>query len=65
METKKIIIEIPIGMPVETRDRLVKLALSLIGKTVFPQRLAKAEEILRNSVWPSNLEELLAGKAST
>lgn len=59
METAKIIIEIPLNMSEATRARLTELALSHIGKTLFPRRLAKAEEILRNSVWPANLEELL------
>lgn len=59
METGKIIIEVPANMEAGTRSRLTELALSHIGKTLFPKRLAKTEEILKNSIWPSNLEELL------
>ena len=59
MKTGKIIIEVPVNMDVGTRARLTELALSHVGKTLFPKRLAKTEEILRNSIWPSNLEALL------
>ncbi|RPD37883.1 hypothetical protein [Chitinophaga barathri] len=59
MKTKKIIIEIPADKTLEEVQEILRDVANMIGKSIPRHRIAKAEEYLKNSVWPEGLEALL------
>ncbi|RPD37884.1 hypothetical protein [Chitinophaga barathri] len=65
MENGKITIEIPVGKTHEEIRRILASIESVIRKNMPQRRIAEADEILQNSVWPQGLEELLKRSVPT
>ncbi|MGN7724048.1 hypothetical protein [Chitinophaga sp. 22620] len=50
MKTEKIIIELPAGLFAEEKEKVLKISISLINKSLPRRRIEEAIETLRNSV---------------
>lgn len=61
MKNGKIIIEIPAGVSDAERKRILMKVDGILNKSTPKRRLDEAEEVLRNAVWPEDLEEVLNG----
>ncbi|MBO9155293.1 hypothetical protein ACFOTA_23990 [Chitinophaga sp. GCM10012297] len=59
MKTEKIVIEISAGKSIEEVREILHDVADMYGKSLPRKQIITAQEYLRNSIWPEDLEETL------